>query len=1039
VSELKELTMTHRERFSATLARQDVDRPATWLGMPTAEALPALFARFGVSDLEGLKRRLDDDVWTVDVPYSHPPAHHIACAFDFAKDTGDYEHRTLTSPGYFENLTDPAAVEAFPWPDPREHMSPAACAAAVAAAPRDYVRLGVMWSAHFQDACAAFGMENALMTMLTAPEMFRAVIDRITRFYLEANAIFYDAAGDTLDAVLIGNDLGSQTGLMLSPDLIRQFVLPGTRQLVAQAKERGYKVIHHSCGAVREIIPDLIAAGVDAIHPIQALAAGMGPESLRRDFGDRVAFCGGVDAQNLLVNGTPEQVREKVRELRRVFPTGLIISPSHEAILPDIPPANIEALFAEASAAALPAPTAGAATAPRVWIDPRLHNLPRRPWRKIHQDFHNSVHVPRIGGAFQADEWGDRLLAGNVDAIVVFAKDMHGLFYYPSAYGPVHPGLALDLLGEQVKACRARRIAVYAYYCVTWDHHLAAQHPEWRVIKRDGSDYMPKAGETPGWTALCLAHREYLELMDDHAREFVSRYELDGAWFDMAEPIAPECHCTECRRQLAADGKDPNDAEAQRAHKNRLFLDWHRRMRDVVRAARPGCQVDFNDIGLACVSQRAGMLDNIDIEALPTGGWGYFYAPAQIRYQRTFGIPVYGMTGRFATAWADFGGLKLPQQLDVELASIVANAARCDVGDQMPPNGRLDPAVYHVIGKSYGKIKALEPILEGAAPVAEAAMLIPAVPFDLLRNDYLYGVTKLMLESRLQFDVVEPSQEWERYGLVVLPDALRPDAATVARLHAYVGKGGAVLVIHDAGLVAGSDASWLERYGLTYAGASPFKPAYLVPKVPFTGDIPTYEYALYDGAAQWRAAAPAVPLAALGEPLFQRSGKQFTSHGQTPFDHATDYAAVASSGRVGLLAFPAGASYYRTGYWVYRAAFEKLLSEILPARLIETDAPLSTEITVTRQLADTAAKRPERYLVHVVNWSANRKAPPHSEVFESPVPLHDVRVRLSLPLCASAARAVVADVDLPVRAAGGGIEFVIPRVPIHEVVALEVR
>ena len=674
----------------------------------------------------------------------------------------------------------------------------------------------------------------------------------------------------------------------------------------------------------------------------------------------------------------------------------------------------------------------------RVWIDPRIHTLPKRPWRKIHQDFHNSVHVPKIGAKFNADEWGDRLLAGNVDAIVVFAKDMHGLFYYPSKYGPVHPGLSFDLLGEQVKACRARKIAVYAYYCVTWDHHMANAHKEWLVLKRDGSNYLPQPGQTPGWTALCLAHQDYLKLMDEHAREFVAKYELDGAWFDMAEPISSECYCPECKRQLAAAGKDPNDAEAQRAHKNKLFLDWHRRMRDLVRATRPGCQVDFNDIGLACVSQRAELLDNIDIEALPTGGWGYFYAPAQIRYQRTFGLPVYGMTGRFVTSWADFGGLKLPEQLDVELASIVANAARCDVGDQMPPSGRLDPAVYHVIGKSFGRIKALEPYLEGASPVTEAALLIPAVPFDRLRDEYIYGVTKLMLESRLQFDVVEPGQAWERYGLVVLPDAFRPDAALVERLHAYIAKGGSVIVIHDAGLVAGGQRSWLDRYGLTYAGASPFTPAYLVPQANFTGDIPAYEYALYEGASQWKVAAPAVSCAALGEPLFQRSGEHFTSHKQTPFDHLTEFSAVARSGRVGLLAFPAGTSYYRTGYWVYRAAFDYLVREVMPERLIDTDASLSTEITVTHQLADKAAGRPERYLVHLINWSANRKAPPHPEVFESPVPLRDVRVRLNLPLKVAAARTVTAGEKLRARSVRGGMEVVVPRVPIHEIVALEV-
>lgn len=679
-----------------------------------------------------------------------------------------------------------------------------------------------------------------------------------------------------------------------------------------------------------------------------------------------------------------------------------------------------------------------AASGPRIWIDPRMHTLPKRPWRKIHQDFHNSTHVPKIGAKFSADEWGDRLVAGNVDSIVVFAKDMHGLFYYPSAFGPVHPGLSFDLLGEQVKACRKRGIAVYAYYCVTWDHHLAATHKDWLVLKRDGSNYLPKAGQTPGWTALCMAHEPYLKLMDDHTREFVSKYDLDGPWFDMAEPISHECYCPECKRQIAAAGKDPNDVEAQRAHKNRLFLDWKRRIRALVKSIRPAAQIDFNDIGLACVSQRAELLDNIDIEALPTGaGWGYFYAPAQIRYQRTFGVPVYGMTGRFVTSWADFGGLKLPEQLDVELASIVANAARCDVGDQMPPDGRLDPAVYHVIGKSFGRIKALEPHLEGAAPVTEAAMLIPAIPFDRLRDEYIYGMTKLLLETRLQFDVVEPGQPWERYGLVVVPDAFRPDAATVARLHDYIAKGGAVIVCHDAGLPAGATAGWLDRYGLTYAGPSPFKPAYLVPRTKFTGDIPDYEYALYEGAAQWKAAAPAVSLAALGEPLFQRSGERFTSHKQSPFDHATDYTVLARSGRVGLVAFPIGQSYYRNGYWVYRAAFEHLLREVLPVRLVETDAPLSTEITVTHQAADRAARRPSRHLVHVINWSPSRKAPPHPEFHESPVPLADVRVRLNLPLKGVTARAVVAGRKLPVKRVDGGVEVVIPRVPIHEIVAFE--
>jgi uroporphyrinogen decarboxylase len=342
--------MTHKERFHATIERKPVDRPASWLGIPTPDATGALFDYFKVASLDELKRKLNDDVYPVEVPYHHPPSNHIACAFDFAKASSeDYTGRTLTSPGFFEDIDDVSRIDDFPWPSPRDHMSEEGCRKAIAAAPEDYAVLGVMWSAHFQDACAAFGMENALMTMMETPEMFQAVLDRILEFYLEANEIFYRAADGRLDAVLIGNDFGSQNALMVSAGQLMRYVFPGTRKLIEQAHSFGLKVIHHSCGAICPIVQDLVDLGADAIHPIQALAADMDAEHLKKTFPGKASFCGGVDAQNLLVHGTPEAVRQRVRELRALFPTGLVISPSHEAILPDIPPANIQALFEAAS------------------------------------------------------------------------------------------------------------------------------------------------------------------------------------------------------------------------------------------------------------------------------------------------------------------------------------------------------------------------------------------------------------------------------------------------------------------------------------------------------------------------------------------------------------------------------------------------------------------------------------------------------------------------------------------------------------------
>ncbi|MCD8185773.1 MAG: uroporphyrinogen decarboxylase family protein [Rikenellaceae bacterium] len=338
--------MNRIERFYATVERRPVDRPASWLGIPDGAALPKLYRYFGVSDTKALKAKINDDIYPVELPSHSPTSDAIYATFDFAKEShGDPDERTLTAPGFFEDFTDPADVDRFDWPDPEQYIDPAECLRVVEEVPEGYAVMGVLWSAHFQDMCAAFGMETALIKMYTDPEIVKAVIDRITEFYLKANRIFFEATRGKLHAILIGNDFGSQQGLMVGPDALREFVWDGTRQFIRQAKSYGLKVIFHSCGSIYDVIPDLIELGVDVIHPIQALAANMEPQKLKDSFGDRVSFCGGVDAQHLLVNGTPEEVRAKVEELKSIFPTGLIISPSHEAILPDISPANVEALF----------------------------------------------------------------------------------------------------------------------------------------------------------------------------------------------------------------------------------------------------------------------------------------------------------------------------------------------------------------------------------------------------------------------------------------------------------------------------------------------------------------------------------------------------------------------------------------------------------------------------------------------------------------------------------------------------------------------
>jgi uroporphyrinogen decarboxylase len=200
------------------------------------------------------------------------------------------------------------------------------------------------WTCFFHNICDLLGIEEYLIKMYTHPEVVEAVTEKVCSFYYEANERYFALAGDQVDGFFFGNDLGTQTSLICGPAQFNQFMLPWLSRFTEQGHRHGYQVILHSCGSIHAIIPDLIAAGVDCLHPLQALAANMDAETLARDFKGKIAFMGGIDTQELMTNGTPEQVKEEVRRVMRILGPHLIVSPSHEALLPNVPPENVEAL-----------------------------------------------------------------------------------------------------------------------------------------------------------------------------------------------------------------------------------------------------------------------------------------------------------------------------------------------------------------------------------------------------------------------------------------------------------------------------------------------------------------------------------------------------------------------------------------------------------------------------------------------------------------------------------------------------------------------
>ncbi len=327
-----------RELVKRLIAGEKVERCGFWVGKPHVDAWPILHRYFGTRTEQEFRQKIGDDIAWIR-PQSYPDAYRDPSGRQLFDSGLDREKHARPPLAHCETV---AEVEQFPWPNP-DYLNFDSCLKDLRQA-GDVYRMSGFWTCFFHNVSDLLGMEEYLVKMYTHPEIVEAVTDRVCRFYYEANERFFRLVGDMVDGFFFGNDFGTQLSLICGPEQFDQFMLPWFRRFAEQAHRHGHQVILHSCGSIHGVIPRLIEAGADCLHPLQALAAHMDAETLARDFKGKVAFMGGIDAQELMTNGTPQQIKAEVRRVKQILGPNLIISPSHEAILPNVPPANVAAL-----------------------------------------------------------------------------------------------------------------------------------------------------------------------------------------------------------------------------------------------------------------------------------------------------------------------------------------------------------------------------------------------------------------------------------------------------------------------------------------------------------------------------------------------------------------------------------------------------------------------------------------------------------------------------------------------------------------------
>jgi uroporphyrinogen decarboxylase len=332
--------MNRRELIKRLIAGEPVERCGLWLGKPNVNTWPILNSYFKTQTEEEWRQKLGDDCRWIG-PQSYKEKVYRDPAGREMFDSG-MNREKFGSVGPLAHCESVAEIEDYPWPNP-DYLDFEPCLRDLRAA-GDVYRLSGFWTCFFHNIADLFGMEEYLVKMHTNPAVVQAVTDKVCEFYYEANERFFAAAGDMVDAFFFGNDFGTQQSLICGPRQFEEFILPWFLRFTEQGHHHGYQVVLHSCGSVFSVIERLIAAGVDCLHPLQALAKDMDAENLARPFKGRVAFMGGIDMQKLLTHGTPDAIRADVRRVKQILGPNLIVSPSHEAILPNVPPENIEAL-----------------------------------------------------------------------------------------------------------------------------------------------------------------------------------------------------------------------------------------------------------------------------------------------------------------------------------------------------------------------------------------------------------------------------------------------------------------------------------------------------------------------------------------------------------------------------------------------------------------------------------------------------------------------------------------------------------------------
>ena len=672
--------------------------------------------------------------------------------------------------------------------------------------------------------------------------------------------------------------------------------------------------------------------------------------------------------------------------------------------------------------------------------------------RQIHLDFHTSEAITGIGSKFDPDEFADTLERARVNSITCFARGHHGWIYYDSQTHPerIHPHLERNLLVEQIEACHARDIRVPVYTTVQWDHLTATQNPDWLCLNEDGS-YQGNGMYEAGFYRRIALNSPYMNFLKAHVADiFACLPAVDGFFFDIVHAAADSSVWT--TRAMQEAGLDPSDPAARLKYGGVVLDTFRSDMTAFVRQFSDDCTVFYNRGHVGPHNRRnASAFTHWELESLPSGHWGYIHFPLTQRYARTLGLPCLGHTGKFHTAWGDFHSFKNQAALEYECFRMMAMGAGPFVGDQLPPDGRIEEHVYQLIGNVYQQVEAKEDWCVDARAVSDIAVMSPeefAPVDDRGMQPSICGVHSMLQEAGHQFDIIDSKADFGDYLVLILPDNIPVDGALNDKLNGYIAGGGAVIASFEAGMDAYKSSFTLDALPVTLAGEGPrdrfgelvrgrqFERGdyseYIVPRGDIGRGLPPTEHAMYIRGMDVRAAADAEVLAEITPAVFDRTYERFCSHRQSPASGASAGAAIVRRGQVIYFSSPLFTQYYHNAPQWCRTLFLNALDMLLPQPLVKHGGPSTLEVMLNEQ---PARNRLVLHLLHYIPIRRSRQI----DIIEDVIPVYDVSVSICVDNAIQSVKLAPGGENIDFRVVKGRLEFTVPAIKGHQLIELNYR